>query len=322
MLHEHVESAMDQGRLVIVPIPDAKAIAAPVASGSKSTQDNTSQAAKQRAAYEESSAGLQLLSKTTENLLVRNNYAALQKVLDQWHGGKPQQGASATFKPAAPTAEDEGSQSRPTRFKTVILDQTLLGPSKITIADPLNNGEPLALDRERAKHTTWAEIHNAEMEFLTDFRPASRNLFFTFVTTLIRRQYCQPPGFEQDHEAVKDIKGVWATPGKWFNRSTLRSLADVAGVKDDTVIAELWEEWGEHLFVNEPTLPHNSDPELSSNQVADDLLTSLLVGVPGDGGDKENTAPASLGIGGPSTTGGPSPTGARAPRASFFPPKS
>lgn len=77
----------------------------------------------------------------------------------------------------------------------------------------------------------WRTLHNQELDFgEATARPGRRYLHVHYITTLLRMYRIKQPGWQLMVEKRKQRK-VWATPGKWYQKSTLRHLATMWPMK-------------------------------------------------------------------------------------------
>lgn len=244
MLHRKIETAYDDARIVIVPIiEDGSDDQGPVdVTGVKVSEDIADDEANEQEAAEEeirqqTVEGLQRLIDQTDNVQVRANYEAMMRTFLSSVGNA--KGTSAAFRKVV-------FHPASTRFKIVVLDRTLLSPTTELNPDSFPK-DPKDDGINYGSIRTFDQLNNRELGFRNDHRPWKRNFYFAYVNTLIRRQTTQPPGFERDFEALPDVKGVWATPGKWYLRSTLRSLTMTAGINDYVLMGSLDEDVNEIL---------------------------------------------------------------------------
>lgn len=74
----------------------------------------------------------------------------------------------------------------------------------------------------------WKKINGRKLVWRNNNRPAARYLYCHFAYSLLRRQRYDVPGWFEDRVIVP--KGtLWATPGSWLRRSTLKALAAEVG---------------------------------------------------------------------------------------------
>ncbi|KAI1814759.1 hypothetical protein GGS20DRAFT_546685 [Poronia punctata] len=71
-------------------------------------------------------------------------------------------------------------------------------------------------------------LHGRVLKFRSDHRPAMRYLYFNFAINILRRQRHEVKGWWRDRLAHIDTR-FFATPGKWVEETTLRTLATRIG---------------------------------------------------------------------------------------------
>ncbi|KAF2964520.1 hypothetical protein GQX73_g9067 [Xylaria multiplex] len=71
---------------------------------------------------------------------------------------------------------------------------------------------------------TGKALHGRTLQFLTDYRPSMRYLYFAFVINILRRQRFEVDGWWKDRLEYTDIL-FFPNPGKWIRETTLRKLA-------------------------------------------------------------------------------------------------
>lgn len=99
----------------------------------------------------------------------------------------------------------------------------------------------------------WRDLDGRQLEFLNDFRPACRYLYFKYCITYM---YWKQKGDTEWVTSLEGLRGyIWATPGAYLRRSMLISLA----------------KGSEDLFLPEAFYLQNTfeDGETSSGKVAD-----------------------------------------------------
>jgi hypothetical protein len=81
-------------------------------------------------------------------------------------------------------------------------------------------------------NTTWADLHNKRLKFLTSFRPRARYLYFHYCIQVLRYIWRQNP--EDAVVALKDESGkpFWATPGRYINKTMLKAFVEELGHDD------------------------------------------------------------------------------------------
>ncbi|KAI9853715.1 MAG: hypothetical protein M1813_001831 [Trichoglossum hirsutum] len=83
------------------------------------------------------------------------------------------------------------------------------------------------------------DLDGQEVHFKTDYRPASRFLYYHFVVTLLRSRSYRQPGWEQVWTELK-TGHPWPTPGPYLRRSMLLTLARLIGdVTDEEYVESL-----------------------------------------------------------------------------------
>lgn len=123
---------------------------------------------------------------------------------------------------------------------------------------------------------TWADIHNSELIFTGDNRPSARNLFFHFITSVIRREFYDP-SWHNDREILKAIKGVWSGNGRYFRLSILQHLIRFVGISDNdqNPLLQHVHDWETVCFDEEVTLPGIDDVYLAPKDLASSLFTQM-----------------------------------------------
>lgn len=73
------------------------------------------------------------------------------------------------------------------------------------------------------------DLDGRELEFITANQPARRFLYFRFLVTYIHAKMLGNTAFTSTVESRKEF---WASPGKYLERSTLKSLArNISGLE-------------------------------------------------------------------------------------------
>ncbi|KJX99392.1 hypothetical protein TI39_contig360g00010 [Zymoseptoria brevis] len=154
------------------------------------------------------------------------------------------------------------------RFKVMVLDKSLF--------EDANN----QIDTSFGAHTTWKEIHEQELVFKHPInRPARRNLFFHFVTSLLRRELYEAPDWFKDVDEVADFNNMWASPGAYLRRSTLRHLLNRIGkTATNGPLQKNAEQWLKACFDEKaPTPPDDEDPSTSEQRIADEIFENQII---------------------------------------------
>jgi hypothetical protein len=98
-----------------------------------------------------------------------------------------------------------------TRFKAHILDEKL-------------RGETFGLNGEYS----WINIHERELQFKNENRPARRFLYFRMLLTVLQRCIYQPQGWAYNLQSL--IEGpIWATAGEYLDRSVIQDIMCLIG---------------------------------------------------------------------------------------------
>lgn len=71
----------------------------------------------------------------------------------------------------------------------------------------------------------WEKLDGMELSFRNNNRPALRCLYFHFLMCIFRRRRYEVRDWENDLYRYVPARQMWASPGKWFRGSTLKSLA-------------------------------------------------------------------------------------------------
>lgn len=109
--------------------------------------------------------------------------------------------------------------------------------------------------------TRLGALHDTDVQFLTDSRPASRFLYYHFVVTLLRNKLYRNPGYET--YLVELLSGKpFAIPGKYLRRSMLLTLAKFAGVRSAEEEQRLIGDGGQ-TFVERENLKEREELEIS-----------------------------------------------------------
>lgn len=104
----------------------------------------------------------------------------------------------------------------------------------------------------------WETLHNKELDFGGAMaRPGRRYLYVHYITTLLRMYRMKKPGWQLMVEERKQKK-VWASPGKWYQESTLKHLARY--VADEADAAGLF---SESLSASAPVVPQHVGESMS-----------------------------------------------------------
>lgn len=104
----------------------------------------------------------------------------------------------------------------------------------------------------------WRDLHNKELDFReATARPGRRYLYAHYITTLLRMYRMKKPGWQIMVEERKQKK-VWASPGKWYQESTLKHLARY--VADEADAPGLF---SESLSASAPVVPQNVGESMS-----------------------------------------------------------
>lgn len=104
----------------------------------------------------------------------------------------------------------------------------------------------------------WGTLHNEELDFRgATARPGRRYLYVHYITTLLRMYRMKKPGWQLMVKERKQKK-VWASPGKWYQESTLKHLARY--VADEADAAGLF---SESLSSSAPAVPRDVGESMS-----------------------------------------------------------
>lgn len=155
------------------------------------------------------------------------------------------------------------------RFKAVVLDPALLhNPNRGRHLETLN-------DMYNAERRSWAKIHNSEVVFKRNNRPGARNLFFHFITSVVRREFYEP-SWHNDQDILKALEGVWSS-GSYFRLSILRNLLRLVGITDDgqSPLIQHISDWEKVCFDEEVTLPGIDDAHLAAKDLASSIFTQM-----------------------------------------------
>ncbi len=99
---------------------------------------------------------------------------------------------------------------QPTRWKFVLMDETL-APYPVWSRGP-----------ER-----YRDLDGRELLFKNSSRPGTRNLYYHFVTTLLRYVRYEKHGWAEKRMNLPTGK-IWATPGPYLRKSMLKQFANVS----------------------------------------------------------------------------------------------
>ncbi|KAK4565959.1 hypothetical protein LTR86_003808 [Recurvomyces mirabilis] len=177
---------------------------------------------------------------------------------------------------------EDASPDSPVRLKIKVLDKSLFLPDENDLN--VRSGE----------RTYWTEIDGAELRFLHPTnRPRKRNLFFHFVTTLLRREFYEPPNWWEDSSTVDDISGIWATPGSYLRRGTLQHMIRLVGdTGPESPLAKIKGRLIEdHTYDEEIRLPEedDEDPPSAGERMGDKTFDQAVLRT-ADEEDKTDTS--------------------------------
>ncbi|KAJ5364218.1 uncharacterized protein N7496_009931 [Penicillium cataractarum] len=100
----------------------------------------------------------------------------------------------------------------------------LFGVRQLVAKDP-RNAVSLHKSLEGGLDSGKIDIHERELRFLNDNRPAKRFLYFRFIITYIFRKREDSPGSRLFTDQVESEKAFWPSPGEYLEKSTLKALA-------------------------------------------------------------------------------------------------
>ncbi|KAI9684503.1 MAG: hypothetical protein M1829_002313 [Trizodia sp. TS-e1964] len=106
---------------------------------------------------------------------------------------------------------------------------------------------------------TLGSLEEKELVSVSDHRPASRFLYFKFITTLLRCRADRRPGWEDLWEKFQSGK-PWATPAKYPRKSMLLTLAKDTGDLEEAEIDGLIKE---HIFEPAALAPSEVEAEVA-----------------------------------------------------------
>ncbi|KAI9657897.1 MAG: hypothetical protein M1829_006859 [Trizodia sp. TS-e1964] len=114
---------------------------------------------------------------------------------------------------------------------------------------PITRWKTVLINKDAANQRLYPDLRvgdldQKELVFKSNFRPASRFLYFTFITSLLRSRANRNPGWMELWESLRSGK-PWATPGKYLRKSMLLTLAKAIGDVDEGEIDALVRD---HIF--------------------------------------------------------------------------
>ncbi|OAA59864.1 hypothetical protein SPI_06062 [Niveomyces insectorum RCEF 264] len=88
---------------------------------------------------------------------------------------------------------------------------------------------------------TAEDLHGRKLQFLTEFRPRKRYLYFKFVMSLLRRRRGEVPGFLDDLERLPSPgKALWCSPGPYLKQSILYKFSRQLGCLSEDEANKFW----------------------------------------------------------------------------------
>ncbi|KAJ8129954.1 hypothetical protein O1611_g3679 [Lasiodiplodia mahajangana] len=110
------------------------------------------------------------------------------------------------------------------------------------------------------------KLHNRKLSFVNSFRPSKQYLWFSYCVNILRRQRLEVAGWWKDSSLLND-KAIWATPGQYFRRSTIRSMVRLIGNLDEEDAAIMAKRF--------PAL--NADSNADTARLDDLIISKVLV---------------------------------------------
>jgi hypothetical protein len=113
-----------------------------------------------------------------------------------------------TFDEGAWTLVGQKPQGQPVEYRVVVIDEYLFESSGAGI--------------------DYAELNWRKLQFKSDNRPDPKFVYWHFATSLMRYYKLQTPGIEK--KLLDLVNGrAWGNTGDWYDRSTLRYMAEYWG---------------------------------------------------------------------------------------------